>query len=258
MMGLSDMFYLKQFFLVMVRLGAFFAAISVFTSPSITNKTKLMFLILFAIIIFPFIGYKNWVIPTNIFMLSIAFIKEILVGYIIGFIVNIIFMSVVIMGEILGFQIGFTMASMVDPMSNVNNNILTIFSLLLATTIFIVINGHYYFIWAIKESFRFIPPGVSVVKIGSIGYMVLLIKKIFLIAIKIGAPGIATVLAVDVTLGLIGKVSPKIQIIFVGFPLKIALGLIALSFIFSISFGIWKNGVREIPNFVSNFFLVMR
>ncbi len=255
-MELLNMFYWKQFFLVMVRITAFLAAISIFSSPSIPNKSKLMFSMLIAVVIFPFVGFKTWIIPSNMFMLSICFIKEILAGYMLGFIVNLIFMSIIIMGEVLGFQIGFTMASMVDPMSNVNNNILTIFSLLLATTIFIAINGHYYFIWAMKESFKYIPPGVFVVKIGSLNYIVFLIKKVFLTAIKIGAPGIATVIAVDITLGLIGKVSPKIQIIFVGFPLKIALGLIALSFIFSISFGLWKNGVRDIPTVVSNYFLM--
>jgi len=257
-MELLNMFYWKQFFLVMVRITAFLSAVSIFTSPSIPNKSKLIFSLLIAVVIFPFVDYKAWIIPTKMVILSVSFIKEILTGYIMGFVVNLIFMSIIIMGEVLGFQIGFTMASMVDPMSNVNNNILTIFSLLLATTIFIAINGHYYFVWAIKESFQYIPPGVSIVKIGSLNYIVFLIKKVFLLAIKIGAPGIATVIAVDITLGLIGKVSPKIQIIFVGFPLKIALGLIALSFIFSISFGLWKNGVRDIPDVVSNLFLIMR
>ncbi len=258
MLEVLDLFYWKQFILALIRMMAFISVMPYFSNVGISNKTKVVFALFFTIIVFPLLPYQNWIIPEKLLSLTFLIFKEILIGVILGFVVNLLFMSIVIMGELLGYQIGFTMATMVDPMSSMNNNILTIFSFVLATTFFLVINGHYYFIWGMKESFIFLPPGISMIKISILNYLVSLVKHIFVSAIRIGAPAIATVLFVDVTLGFIGKVSPKVQIIFVGFPLKIVLGLIALSFIFSVSFKLWKYDVNNLPSVISKIFLYVR
>ncbi len=258
MLRVLDLFYWKQFLLVLIRMIAFISVMPYFSNPSVSNKVKVTFALFLSIIVFPLIPYEEWVIPTKLFSITFLIFKEIMIGVILGFVVNLLFMSVVIMGELLGYQIGFTMATMVDPMSNMNNNILTIFSFVFATTLFLVLNGHYYFLWGMKESFVFLPPGLSMIKFSLLKYIVSLVKHIFVVAIKIGAPAIATVLLVDITLGFIGKVSPKVQIIFVGFPLKIVLGLVALSVIFSVSFSLWKSEVRNLPAVISKIFLYVK
>ncbi len=258
MIRVLDLFYWKQFLLALIRMLAFVSAMPYLSNPAIDIKVKITFALFLTIIVFPLLPYNTWIIPSSLIPLTFLIFKEIMVGVVLGFVVNLVFMSIIVMGELLGYQIGFTMATMVDPMSSMNNNILTIFSFILATTLFLAINGHYYFIWGMKESFIFIPPGLSLLKVSILNYIVLLIKKIFVIAVRIGAPAIATVLFVDITLGFIGKLSPKVQIIFVGFPLKIVFGLIALSFIFSISLNIWKTEVNRLPDVISKIFLYVR
>lgn len=257
-MKVLDIFYWKHFLLALIRMLAFVSAMPYLSNIAIDTKVKIVFALFLTIIVFPLVPYSTWVIPNSLLSLTFLIFKEIMIGVILGFVVNLVFMSIVVMGELLGYQIGFTMATMVDPMSSMNNNILTIFSFVLATTLFLAINGHYYFIWGMKESFKFLPPGFSLIKISILNYMVFLIKKIFVIAIRVGAPAIATVLFVDITLGFIGKLSPKVQIIFVGFPLKIVLGLVALSFIFTISLNVWKAEVNKLPDVISKVFLYVR
>lgn len=53
-------------------------------------------------------------------------------------------------------------------------------------------------------------------------------KNLFVVAIKTGAPVIVALLCTSVGLGLIARTVPQINIFIVGFPLKIAVGLIGI------------------------------
>jgi flagellar biosynthetic protein FliR len=55
---------------------------------------------------------------------------------------------------------------------------------------------------------------------------------IFVIAIKIGAPVIMSLLVTSVALGLIARTIPQMNVFIVGFPLKIGMALIVLGFSF--------------------------
>jgi flagellar biosynthetic protein FliR len=58
--------------------------------------------------------------------------------------------------------------------------------------------------------------------------IITLSKDIFVVAIKTGAPVITILLLTSVGLGLIARTVPQINIFIVGFPLKIAIGLIGI------------------------------
>lgn len=53
-------------------------------------------------------------------------------------------------------------------------------------------------------------------------------KDIFVVAIKLGAPVIAMLLMISIGFGLIARTVPQINILIVGFPVKIAVGLICI------------------------------
>ena len=52
--------------------------------------------------------------------------------------------------------------------------------------------------------------------------------SMFMLALKIGFPLIATMFLVSLTLGLLAKASPQMNIFMLGFPLQIGIGLASL------------------------------
>jgi flagellar biosynthetic protein FliR len=58
-------------------------------------------------------------------------------------------------------------------------------------------------------------------------------SQIFVLAVKIAAPVTAAIFLVDLALALIGRASPQMHVLVLGFPLKIAVGFFFLAILFS-------------------------
>ncbi len=52
--------------------------------------------------------------------------------------------------------------------------------------------------------------------------------NVFVIGFKISAPIVATILIMDITIGVLSKTIPQLNIFVVGMPLKIILGIVVL------------------------------
>jgi len=61
-------------------------------------------------------------------------------------------------------------------------------------------------------------------------FIVKLFSNIFVISVKLVAPVFVTLIITHVVMGLIGRLVPQINLLIVGFPLQIAIGLIMLIF----------------------------
>ena len=56
-----------------------------------------------------------------------------------------------------------------------------------------------------------------------------LIQAVFVVALRIALPAIGALLVTDVSLGLVGRAAPQMQVMVVGAPVKIAVGLTLLA-----------------------------
>jgi flagellar biosynthetic protein FliR len=128
-------------------------------------------------------------------------------------------------GSITGFQIGLVIAQAFDPNAGGQVAIIGRFWIILASLIFLAINGHHLVIHAFNDSMTVIPPGHVVIQ-GSTGELILKYTAyVFVLAVKISAPVIVTLVLTDISLGTIAKLMPTMNIFIVGFPLKVGVGL---------------------------------
>jgi len=162
---------------------------------------------------------------TSAWQLAGFAIKEILIGFVIGITFKLVFMGIKTGGAILGYQLGFAMVSLPDVDTSGQVSVVARFWVLIATLIFLVINGHHMVITALVDSYRAIPVGMASMT-APIGEMMIKYSGyIFVIAIKLAAPVTVTLFLTDVSLGLISKVMPTMNVFFVGFPIKVGVGL---------------------------------
>lgn len=219
---------LISFILTAIRVGAIIFAAPFFGSNVIKAQIKVFLAILIALIIFPSLKIVHF---GNLPLLELVFIifKEILIGVCIGMLSHFLFVGVQLGGQIAGMQMGFGIVNVIDPSSNVSLSIIASFLNIAMLLLFIALGGHYLVIGAIAESFRFIPLGAVHINPLTFEYMAKLFGFIFLTAVKIMAPVLITLLILETVMGVIGKFVPQINLMIVGFPLKIAAGLIMLA-----------------------------
>jgi len=155
--------------------------------------------------------------------------QQVLIGLAIGFAVRLVFASVELAGEVIGLQMGLNFASFFDPASNTQVSAVARFFSNMATLFFVVINGHLMVLMAVVKSFDRFP--VNSHFLVAIGQMRLyeLGTSLFSSALWIALPMVALLLFVNLTLGIISRVAPQMNIYAVGFPVTLTVGLLGIT-----------------------------
>jgi flagellar biosynthetic protein FliR len=99
--------------------------------------------------------------------------------------------------------------------------------------IFLALDGHLHLLRALADSFILIPPGGLRVSVPLTGHIVDLSAGMFLLAIKIAAPVIVALLMIELTLALMGRAAPQMNLLTMGFPIKISVGFFFIGILFS-------------------------
>ena len=153
---------------------------------------------------------------------------ELMIGFILGLSVKLIFAGVQLAGEFVGYQMGLAMANILDPESGMDTTLIAQFYYLVSLLIFLSIDGHHWFIRALFQSFSALSPGEIYLKPGLYQHLIHLSGKMFVIAIKLGAPIMAVMILTQIGLGMIAKLVPQVNVLIASFPLTICLGLVFL------------------------------
>jgi flagellar biosynthetic protein FliR len=115
--------------------------------------------------------------------------------------------------------------------------------ILVVTMLFLMMDGHHFFLRAVGDTFTVIPLGqATLLNMGGITSQIsTLIGMTFVLAIKISAPVLAPLLITYFCLGIIARAMPQLNIFFIGLPLQIALGLLTLVFFLPVMWNLFEK-----------------
>jgi flagellar biosynthetic protein FliR len=155
-------------------------------------------------------------------------LRSLAVSALLAFVVGIPFAAVRFAGTMIGVQIGFGMVNTLDPQSGGQLSVLANLYYLLAVLLFFALDGHHTLVGAMVQSCRIVPPFAPVEVSAGSWLTVENFAAFFAIGLRVAAPVILVLLMVSVAMGFIVKTVPQFNILVVGFPIKIAVGLAAL------------------------------
>ncbi|MEW6605869.1 MAG: flagellar biosynthetic protein FliR [bacterium] len=177
-------------------------------------------------------------LPTGALPLFFLWLKELWVGFTIGFVASLIFFAVQSCGRFIDLQRGSTMANIMDPYLATQASPLGEFLFQVMIVVILAINGHHFFFYAFARGFQIIPINSFPVIPPGITPLVELILKlsgnIFLISLTLAAPALVTLFLIDVGLGIVNRVAPQIQVFFLGMPIKAMMGVLMLLLAFAL------------------------
>jgi len=123
---------------------------------------------------------------------------------------------------------GLGFAATIDPQNGVQVPVISQFFLILATLVFLALNGHLVLIETIVESFYLWPIGSGPLPENLAMHTVTWIAEVFKGALLIALPAVAAILLVNLAFGVMTRAAPQINIFAVGFPITIIAGFIML------------------------------
>ncbi len=167
-------------------------------------------------------------LPVTVGAFLVLFMKEVFIGFSLGFINAHIFWAVEMTGRIIDTVRGSSMAEVLVPGSqrratptgNLFYNLLVV--------IFVVVAGHQIFLEAFFFSFATLPLDQSPDFSSGPFYehIIVLTNQMFFIAAILAAPVVAATFISDVVFGILNRVAPQLNAYFMSMPVKAMAGVI--------------------------------
>ena len=161
-------------------------------------------------------------------------LKEVFVGFAIGFVNAHIYWALEMAGRIIDTARMTSMSEVMDPHSKQRVTPFGNMLYQLFLVIFVVLGGHHIFIEAYFYSFVSIPLNEHLSWGPGLGpffeHMLRLSAHIILIAAILAAPIVAATLISDVVFGILNRVAPQLNAYFMSMPVK-ALGGVVMAFV---------------------------
>ncbi|RJX20246.1 MAG: flagellar biosynthetic protein FliR [Ammonifex sp.] len=218
---------LSVFLMVFARIAAFAAVFPLFALTNIPVQVRVGFGFVLALAVTPVVAHTAAVPGTTLgYTLDLA--GEILIGLGVGYTAGILFHALRIAGQFIGLQIGFAAAELLD-FSGTQNTILAELMFFTGVIVFFALNAHHAVLAALVRSFELIPLTGGAVKASSALIIARFVNGMFATALQLSAPILAVMVVVDVSLGILVRMVPQINVFMLGFPLKITTGLILLA-----------------------------
>jgi flagellar biosynthetic protein FliR len=206
------------------RIAAMLSSAAVFGMRALPMRLRLMLALALALVLAPLAGPM----PDVEIMSAPGFVitaQQLLIGVAMGFVLRMVFAAMELTGEMIGSLMGLGFASLVDPQNGVQVPVVSQFYVLLATLMFLALNGHLLWIEAVAESFRLIPVGTTGIAPEGAWALVGFASQVFGWAVRMALPIVAALLVVNLAFGVLARTSPQLNVFSVGFPAALLIGL---------------------------------
>ncbi len=229
-MGFENLFEpsrLLTYFLIIMRMGGLFFTAPVFSSSTLNNQVRMILVLIISLLLLPIVTPVTITDP-NLLWLVVSVAKEILIGVCIGGMTSLLFAGLQLGGYLVDYQMGFGMVSVIDPASNANVSFSGQVYNLLGTLIFLGIYGHHIFLRAVGQSFEYMPIGDFTFNQDGLMFVLSMFITIFVVAIQLTAPIFMALMITNVVMGIMARLVPQMNIMVIGFPVKITIGALML------------------------------
>ncbi|MCL2874029.1 MAG: flagellar biosynthetic protein FliR [Defluviitaleaceae bacterium] len=236
MESLADQFFIQIYYnidillVILARFIGFVVILPVLSGASVPMIARLGLALGFSFLVFTSgmvteVSYYN-----TVFGFAMLLGTEFMVGFTLSYIVYLFFAVVHFVGQLMDFQIGFAMVNVLDPVTQIQVPITGNLWFLLISALFIATGGLNIIISAMFLSYEILPIGTAGI-VGNnvtIFYILHLMVQYFSLGVRIALPLAGVILVIDITLGLLVKAMPQMNVFVVGMPMKVLIGLMVL------------------------------
>lgn len=237
------------FLLVLCRFSGLLLAAPFFGAEHVPERVKIGVAVLFALCVTPILPIPDedllrW--SQRLAGLVVLCAGEVALGLIFGLAVSLFFGAVQFAGQIIGQQIGLALASVIDPISNVEVSALGQLKYVLAVGVFVAANLHLELVGVIRRSFELVPLGATLhwPQVGE-----LLVRglggSMWLFALRVALPAMLGLFLVTVGLAFLSRSVPEINIFIVGFGLQALIGIYLIYLAVPLVVDLFREGAVE-------------
>lgn len=218
--------FVPTFVLAFFRIAGMMLFAPLFGSSRIPRRVRVMLALILAMSIAP--GLKPVMLPETTWELAAGIAGEMAFGFAMGMIQSFVFIAAQWAGEMIGQQMGFNLSEVFDPQFGAQGSLVGDLYFMLTLVVFLTIGGHHVMLMGLRDSFDHLELLTLGVNASLFETLTGFFQNATVLAIRLAAPMLVTMLVVDLALGLVGKMMPQLNVMAMGLSLRSALGLVVL------------------------------
>lgn len=242
---------LNAYMLVFCRMGGIIFFNPLLSRKNIPTQFRIALVLGITVLLTPGLDDSTAGQLTQMLPMLFAMMKELMIGVAFGLVFQIFYYLLFTVGEVIDMGFGLAMAKAFDPGTSlqlsVSGNVLQLVFVLY----FFSVNGHLLLIKIMASSYGII--GMGAVSFGpEIGtFIVSVFVDVFSLAMRLALPFIAASFVLEISMGILMKLIPQINVFSLHFQIKILFGL-TLLFLFAVPI------TEFLDSYIYNMFISLR
>lgn len=220
--------WVSSFIWPLARILGLIATAPLFSSSGIPARLRVLIGVFIALIIAPSIPVELAVDPMS-FTGFLILVQQFIIGTAMGLVMRFAFSSLEMAGTAVGMTMGLGFATFYDPQTRGQSSAISQYFALLVLTLYIAANFHLLMLSVVVDSFTTLP--IAAGPMGKDGFW--LIMKwggmIFSYGLQLALPILAALLITNVSLGILTRAAPQLNLFGIGFPVTIGVGFIMIA-----------------------------
>jgi flagellar biosynthetic protein FliR len=218
------------FLLVMFRIVAMVEVAPLLSSSAIPQIAKIGLSLFIAAAVFPLVMDLGYVLPDDPVHYFMLIIGEVLIGIIIGFMLVMVFAIFQMAGQFFSLQMGFGASEVFDPLAQIEVPLMGQFLNIVGMFVFLTLSGFARFtLVGVFRSFQAVRAVDLVAHRNELFTLFAsALTDLFASALTVSFPILGTLFLVSVSMGLMAKAAPQMNILMMGFPVAIGVAFLMI------------------------------
>ncbi|MEE2894455.1 MAG: flagellar biosynthetic protein FliR [Planctomycetota bacterium] len=218
--------------LVVMRLGGLFIFAPLVSMSAIPGRIKGLLVLVTGVGAWAVLSQRGVAFPAVSIMDPWAMVPlgaaEIAIGAMIGFVASLPIFAMQTGGLVMGQQMGLGFARFYNPAADAESDVLEQLMVYLAIGMFLVFGGLDAIFLCVLRSFEYVDAGVFVAEGGAISLIIGVLLAATEFGLRIAVPLLGVVFLETVAMGFVSKTVPQLNVLSLGFPVRIIIGLVVV------------------------------
>ena len=213
--------------LVFIRVGAIIFALPLFGDSPVPVRVRIVLSVAFTTCLYPLVD-AMWLsrVPDDILQLGSLVIREVIIGFVIGYLSRLTFDALLMAASFVGYQMGFGTANLFVPDAGEQLNGFTAFHRIVILLFFLTMDFHHGYLVSILKTFEHIDAGAASLSTDFRSIFVSTTANLFLVSLQLASPILVALMFAMTALGLVARTVPQMNVFTLSFPFSFFIGLL--------------------------------
>lgn len=238
--------------LVLARLSGVFLLVPIPGLKSVPALPKILLTVALSVTLLPSIPALQAPVG-GIAQLVLWLIGEFAFGLAVGLFVGLLTESLIFGLQSIAVQAGFAYASTIDPNSSADSGVLQALALITSNLLFFEFGGDAMVIRAFTRSLLVWPPGSGSPGWTAAGSIAGFGSSMLELGMRLALPIAALLLLADLSLALMARIQPQMQLLSLAFPIKLLGALAFIAILLPVAPVLYKAGLHQAVRHLERF-----